>query len=65
MRMHIYIPTNILTKYQPYTPYGSETEQYFIQDIKGQGHCSKVRGKIKVTHDVAQLHPPNNAPTKC
>ena len=34
------------------------------QNFIDQGHYGKIKGQIKVTHDVAHLQPPTNVPTK-
>ena len=40
------------------------SEIKLIQDFGGQGHYAKIKGQIKVTHDVADLLPQTNVPTK-
>ena len=62
MTNHTYTPTNVPSKYQLPTPYGS-------QDIVRKSFKPKVtmaRSKVKSRshHDVAHLHHPTNVPTK-
>ena len=40
------------------------SEIYPGEDFIGQGHYCKVKGQVKVRHDVAHLHPLTNVPAK-
>ena len=54
--------SNAYTKYQLPTPYGFR--DIAREDFKGQGHSSKVKDHIKITHSVAHLPLPTNNSAK-